>query len=46
MEATIKLAIQTYSELTGRTFEQVVSEILNGNEAILESVQMLMFAVL
>lgn len=44
METRIKLAIETYSKLTNRTFENVLNEMNNGNKVIIESVQMLMFA--
>jgi len=45
METTMKLAIETYSNLTGRTFNEVVTECNNGNETIIESIKMLMFSV-
>jgi len=45
METTMKLAIETYSNLTERTFEEVVSECNSGNETIIESIKMLMFSV-
>lgn len=46
METAIELAIETYAELTNRTFKEVVDEFLNGNKTIIESIQMLMFASL
>jgi len=45
METTMKLAIETYSNLTGRTFNEVVTECNNGNETIIEIIKMLMFSV-
>ena len=44
METAMRLAIETYSNLTGRTFEDVLRECNNGNETIIESIKMLMFA--
>ena len=44
MTTTMKLAIETYSNLTGRTFESIVTECLNGNKVIVENIQKLMFA--
>ena len=46
METTIKLAIETYSNLTGRTFNEIVEECVNGNEVIMENIKKLMFATL
>ena len=45
MTNTMKLAIETYSEITGKTLENIVSECQNGNQVIIESIQMLMFSV-
>ena len=45
METTMKLAIETYSNLTGRTFNEIVIECNNGNDTIIESIKMLMFSV-
>lgn len=42
----MKLAIETYAELTNRTFKDVVDECQSGNKTIIESIQMLMFATL
>jgi hypothetical protein len=44
METTIKLAIETYSKLTNKTFDQVLSE-MQTNKTIQESIMMLMFSV-
>tara|TARA_R110000868_G_scaffold323166_1_gene584123 strand:- start:458 stop:598 length:141 start_codon:yes stop_codon:yes gene_type:complete len=45
METTMKLAIETYSKLTGRTFESIVTECLSGNKTITENIAKLMFSV-
>ena len=45
MEATMKLAIETYANLTNRTFDEVVNECMNGNTVVIESIQTLMFSV-
>lgn len=45
METTMTLAIETYSELSGYTFQYIVNECNNGNEVIINSIQMLMFSV-
>jgi len=45
METTMKLAIETYSNLMNYSFEYVVNECLNGNEIIIENVTKLMFSV-
>ena len=45
METTMKLAIETYAELTNRTFQDVVNECNSGNKTIIESVMMLMFSI-
>jgi len=45
MENTMNLAIETYSNLTGRTFNEIVTECNNGNEVIIENIQKLMFCV-
>jgi hypothetical protein len=45
METTMKLAIETYSNLMNYSFEYVVNECLNGNQVITESIQKLMFSV-
>jgi len=45
METTMKLAIETYSNLTGRTFNEIVEECVNGNEVIMESIKKLMFSI-
>jgi len=44
MTTTMKLAIETYANLTNRTFEAVVNECNNGNEVVTENVMKLMFA--
>lgn len=45
MTTTMKLAIETYSNLANKTFEEVVTEINNGNKVVIDSVMMLMFTV-
>lgn len=45
MEITMKLAIETYCELSGYSFEYVTSQCLGGNKVIAESIMMLMFSV-
>ena len=45
METTMKLAIETYSTLTNRTFDEIVNECVNGNEVILDNIKKLMFSV-
>ncbi len=44
METTMRLAIETYANLTNRTFNEVVTEMQN-NKVIQESVMKLMFCV-
>lgn len=44
MESAIKLSIDTYSKLTGRSFEDILNDCLNGNEVIIEIIQKLMIA--
>lgn len=44
MTNTMTIAIETYSNLTGRSFDEIVNECLNGNTTIIESIQMLMFS--
>ena len=46
MENTMKLAIETYAELTKRTIEEVHEEIRNKNEVVIETIMKLMFCVL
>ena len=41
----MKLAIETYANLTNRTFEAVVSQCENGNEIVIDNIQKLMFCV-
>jgi hypothetical protein len=45
METTMKLAIETYANLTNRTFDSVVSQCAIGNEVVIENIQKLMFCV-
>ena len=45
MDTTMKLAIETYSTLTTMTFQEIVTECLNGNNVIIESIQKLMFSI-
>ena len=45
MTTTMKLSIETYSNLTGRTFNEVVTECTNGNEIVIGNIQKLMFSV-
>jgi len=44
METTMKLAVKTYSELTGQSFESIVKECLNGNAQLMENIKLLMIA--
>ena len=44
MKNTMKLAIENYSNLTNKTFDQVLSE-MQTNKTIQESIMMLMFSV-
>jgi hypothetical protein len=46
MTTTMQLAIETYSNLTGRNFQEIFTECLNGNKVIIENIQKLMFAAL
>ena len=51
METAMKLAIETYASLTQKsakpmTAQEVAQECLSDNKAILNSIQMLMFATL
>jgi len=43
MKDVMKLAIETYSNLANKTFEEVVTEINNGNKVVTDSVMMLIF---
>lgn len=45
METTLKLAIETYSELTGRDFQEILSDCLTGNEVVMNNIKKLMFSV-
>jgi hypothetical protein len=45
MTTTMKISIETYANLTNRTFEDVVNECINGNQLIIENIQKLMFCV-
>jgi len=42
MENTMKLAIETYSELTGQSFDSIVKECLNGNSQLIKNIKLLM----
>lgn len=44
METRIKLAIETYSNLTGKSESQILKECQDGNSLTIEIVQKLMFA--
>lgn len=44
METTMRLAIETYANLSGKTEEQVMQDCLNGNTAVAEAIQLLMFS--
>lgn len=46
METTMKLAIETYANLTNRTFSDIVNECNNGNNTVIENIQKLMFSIL
>ena len=41
----MKLAIETYSNLTGKTFDSIVTECLNGNKTVVENITKLMFSI-
>ena len=43
MTTTMKTAIESYTELTNRTFKEVVTECNNGNKIIINSVMKIMF---
>lgn len=43
METSMKLAIETYSKLTGKSFESITTDCLNGNQIVIENIQKLMF---
>lgn len=45
MKNAMTIAIETYSDLTGKTFNEIVAECNKGNQVIIESIQMLMFSV-
>jgi len=45
MEITMRLAIKTYSDLTSRTPKSVMKDVINGNKVVLESIQLIMFAI-
>ncbi len=45
METAMKLAIETYSELSGETFNSIIEQIINGNEIKLQIICNLMDAV-
>lgn len=38
METAMKLAIETYSEISGESFESIVNQVLEGNEIKLKIV--------
>jgi len=44
METTMRLAIETYAELTNKTFEQVATE-MQTNKIIQDTIMKLMFCV-
>ena len=44
METTMKLAIETYANLTNRTFNEVLGQ-MQTNKVIQESIMKLMFSV-
>ena len=45
METTMKLAIETYSNLSGISFENIVSKCLSGDEVTMNIITKLMFCV-
>jgi hypothetical protein len=45
MKTTMKLAIETYSNLNNTTFQAVVNQCNEGNQIIIDSVMKLMFCV-
>lgn len=46
MKNTMKLAIETYANLTNTTFQNVVNECNKGNQVIITNIQKLMFATI
>ena len=44
METAMKLAIETYSNLTGKSQDTIIDECQKGNKLTIEIVQKLMFA--
>ena len=44
MKNTMKLAIETYADLTNRTFEEVLEQ-MQTNKVVQESIMKLMFSV-
>ena len=43
MTTTMKLAIETYSKLTGQTFNSLVEKSLSGDKIVTENIMKLMF---
>ena len=46
MTTPMKLAIETYSNLTGQTFNSLVEKSLNGDKVVTENIMKLMFSSL
>lgn len=44
METAMKLAVESYSKLSGRTSKEIMEDCLSGNQTVLDSVMMLMFS--
>ena len=45
MSTTMKLAIETYANLTNRTFERIIELSLSGDNVVNENIMKLMFSV-
>ena len=45
METTMKLAIETYSNLSGISFETIVNKCLSGDDTTMNIITKLMFCV-
>jgi len=43
MTTPMKLAIETYSDLTGQSFNSLVEKSLNGDKVVTENIMKLMF---
>jgi hypothetical protein len=45
MTTTMTIAIETYANLTNRTFNEVLLEMDKGNEIIIDNIVKMMFAI-